>query len=60
MVMIDAAGDDDVAPFHDRQPVTLDAESATVWLDLNADPRPILRGPPPGTLVADPPLPVAA
>ena len=60
MVMIDAVGDDDVAPFHNRQPITLDAASAALWLDLDADPRPILKGPPPGALVADPPAPVAA
>ncbi len=58
MPMIDAANGDDIAPFHNRQPVTLDAGSAALWLNLSADPRPMLRAPPPGTLVADPPRPV--
>ena len=56
--MIDAVPGDDVAPFHNRQPVTLDREAAALWLDLSADPRPMLRAPAPGTLVADPPRPV--
>ena len=60
MPMIDAANGDDVAPFHNRQPVTLDAASAALWLDLNADPRPMLRAPPPGTLIAEPPRPVVS
>lgn len=55
--MIDALAGDDVAPFHNRQPVPLDAASAAIWLDLSADPKPILRAPPPGTLIADPPRP---
>lgn len=59
MVMIDALGDDDVARFHNRQPVFLDRGRADTWLDLTADPAPILKGPGPGTLVADPPEPVA-
>jgi putative SOS response-associated peptidase YedK len=59
MPMIDAVEGDDVAPFHNRQPVMLDAGSAALWLDLGADPRPMLRAPPAGTLVADPPNPVA-
>lgn len=58
MVMIDALGDDDVARFHNRQPVFLDRDRADTWLDLMADPAPILKGPEPGTLVADPPEPV--
>lgn len=57
MVMIDADGDDDVAPFHNRQPVVLDADRAATWLDLTADDAPVLTAPPPGTLVADPPEP---
>jgi putative SOS response-associated peptidase YedK len=58
MVMIDALGDDDVARFHNRQPVFLDRDRADTWLDLTADPVPILKGPVAGTLVADPPEPV--
>ncbi|MGH7025673.1 MAG: SOS response-associated peptidase [Caulobacteraceae bacterium] len=56
--MIDAVAGDDVAPFHNRQPVVLDAPGAGVWLDLAADPAPVLRAPAPGTLVADPREPV--
>jgi putative SOS response-associated peptidase YedK len=58
--MIDTAAGDDVAPFHNRQPVVLDARRAAVWLDLVADPAPILKAMPPGTLIADPPDPVPA
>jgi len=60
LVLIDAGGADDVAPFHNRQPVILDRAGAALWLNLAADPAPVLRAPPPGTLVADPPQPVAA
>jgi putative SOS response-associated peptidase YedK len=60
MVMMDAAGDDFMARFHNRQPIVLDAERAAVWLDLAADPAPVLTASPAGTLVADPPEPVAA
>lgn len=60
MVMIDAAGEDDVAPFHTRQPVCLTADTVTTWLDLTGDPTPIYRAPPPKWLVADPPDPVPA
>jgi putative SOS response-associated peptidase YedK len=60
MVMVDAVGEDDVAPFHNRQPIALDAGGAALWLDLAADPSPVVRSPPPGTLVADPPEPAAA
>jgi putative SOS response-associated peptidase YedK len=60
MPMIDAVAGDDMAPFHDRQPVMLDALSAAIWLDLAADPKPILRSPPAGTLIADPRAPAAA
>jgi putative SOS response-associated peptidase YedK len=55
MPMIDAVAGDDVAPFHNRQPVILDAPGAAVWLDLAADPAPVLRAPPAGTLMPDPP-----
>lgn len=50
----------DMAPFHDRQPVFLTAETAPLWLDLAADPAAAVRCPEPGMLVADPPEPVAA
>ena len=60
MPMIDTHDGDDVAPFHNRQPVILDAAAATLWLDLTADPKPMLRAPPHGTLIADPPEPAAA
>jgi putative SOS response-associated peptidase YedK len=58
MPMIDAVARDDVAPFDNRQPVILDAPGAAVWLDLAADPAPVLRAPPAaGALAADPPEP---
>ena len=60
MPMIEAVTGDDMAPFHNRQPVTLDAISAAVWLDLTADTDPILRSPPAGTLLADPREPAPA
>lgn len=45
MVTIDALGDDDVARFHNRQPMFLDRDRADTWLDLPVDPAPILKGP---------------
>jgi putative SOS response-associated peptidase YedK len=60
MPMIEAVAGDDLAPFHNRQPVVLNARRAAVWLDLAADPAPILTAMPAGTLAADPPEPVAA
>ena len=57
MVMIDAAGDDFMARFHNRQPIVLDAARAATWLDLGADVRPLLAAPPLGALAADPPEP---
>lgn len=60
MVMIDALGDDDVARFHNRQPVFLDRDRADTWLDLTVDPALILSGPPSRTYAADPPDPVVA
>lgn len=60
MVMIAAEPGDDMAPFHNRQPVVLDAARARQWLDLAADTTPILGAAPPGTLIADPPQPAAA
>jgi putative SOS response-associated peptidase YedK len=46
--------------FHNRQPVVLDRQTAATWLDCAADFTPVLKAPPPRTLVADPPEPVAA
>jgi len=60
MPMIAAVAGDDLAPFHNRQPVVLDAQRAALWLDLAADPAPVLAAMPAGTLIADPPEPVAA
>jgi len=60
MVMAGTAEGDDMVRFHDRQPVLLDADRATTWLDLTADFTPILRAMPPGTLAFDPPEPAAA
>jgi putative SOS response-associated peptidase YedK len=59
MLMIDAR-EDFMGRFHNRQPVILDEARANIWLDLAADPAPVLAPPPAGTLVADPPKPAAA
>ncbi|HWD66690.1 MAG TPA: SOS response-associated peptidase family protein [Caulobacteraceae bacterium] len=60
MVMIAAEPGDDVAPFHNRQPIVLDAAKARLWLDLATDMAPILGAATPGTLIVDPPQPAAA
>lgn len=60
MVMMDTAPGDDLHPFHNRQPVVLDRAGARTWLDCDADYGPVLRAPPPGTLVADPRTPASA
>jgi putative SOS response-associated peptidase YedK len=60
MPMINTHAGDDVAPFHNRQPIVLDARRAALWLDLDADPTPVLASMPAGTLIADPPEPAAA
>lgn len=60
MVMRAAADNDDVAPFHHRQPVLLDRAAAATWLDLTVDHRGALAPPPAGTYVFDPPEPRAA
>jgi putative SOS response-associated peptidase YedK len=57
MVMQETAPGDDMHPFHNRQPVLLDREGAAMWLDLGTDYSTVMRAPPPGTLVADPPAP---
>ena len=59
MVMMETAPGDDMHPFHTRQPVVLDREGARAWLDLSGDYSGVLRAPAAGTLVADPPEPVA-
>jgi len=59
MVMTATQPGDDMAPFHDRQPVLLDAGRAATWLDLTADYAPILTALPPGALAFDPPEPAA-
>lgn len=58
MVMQQTREGEDMHVFHDRQPVILDRDGARVWLDSAADYAALLRGPPTGTLVADPPEPV--
>lgn len=60
MVMTDAREGDDMAPFHDRQPVLLDRERARCWLDVAADYRPLLCGLAPASLAFDPPEPATA
>jgi len=60
MVMMDTSPGQDMHPFHKRQPIMLDAGRAKIWLDLTANGRDAIAAPPPGTLVADPPEPVAA
>lgn len=59
MVMTDTAEGDDMHRFHSRQPVILDADSARVWLNHKEDASGLYRGPPGGSLVADPPEPLA-
>lgn len=60
MVMQDTAPGDDMHRFHNRQPVLLTRDTAPTWLDPAADYAPLLKGPAPGALRADPPDPVAA
>ncbi|HEY2179769.1 MAG TPA: SOS response-associated peptidase, partial [Caulobacteraceae bacterium] len=40
----------DAATYHDRQPVILEREAWEAWLDLAADPTPLLRAGPAGSL----------
>ncbi len=42
----------DMAPYHDRQPVILTPASWPTWLDVAADPAPLLRAGPAGSLIA--------
>jgi putative SOS response-associated peptidase YedK len=60
MVMQDVRPGDDMAAFHNRQPVFLDRATAPLWLDPAQPYAPVLKSPPPGTLAADPPAPAAA
>ena len=60
MVMQEAREGDDMHPFHNRQPVVLDRDSAPIWLDLKADYREVLTAPARGSLAFDPPEPVPA
>lgn len=60
MVMRGVSAGDDMAPFHDRQPVYLDAAAANIWLDLTADLSELLTAPAAGRLAFDPPTPAAA
>lgn len=60
MVMTSCADGDDMAPFHDRQPVLLDRERAATWLDMSADFKPLLCALPAQSLRFDPPEPAAA
>jgi putative SOS response-associated peptidase YedK len=59
MVMQDTLEGDDMHIFHNRQPVVLDREGVSTWLDCGADYAALLKGAPGGTLVAEPPEPVA-
>lgn len=59
MVMQETAEGDDMHAFHNRQPVFLDREGATTWLTCGAEYAGLLKGPPGGTLAADPPEPLA-
>jgi putative SOS response-associated peptidase YedK len=60
MVMQDVRPGDDMAPFHNRQPVFLGQETARIWLDPAGDYHQVLASPPAGTLAFDPPTPAAA
>ena len=42
----------DMAPYHDRQPVILTPPGWRTWLDTRADPAPLLRAGPAGSLTA--------
>jgi putative SOS response-associated peptidase YedK len=60
MVMQEARDGDDMRPFHNRQPVFLDRDSAGIWLNPALDYAPLLRSPAKGQLAFDPPEPVPA
>jgi putative SOS response-associated peptidase YedK len=58
--MMEVQSGDDMHPLHNRQPATLDRESARTWLDTSAPYQVILKAGPPGSLTFDPPEPAAA
>lgn len=60
MIMQEAEEGCDMKPFHNRQPVLLDAENVGVWLDCSADYSEVIRAPALGTLAFDPPEPLPA
>jgi putative SOS response-associated peptidase YedK len=57
MLMQGVADEDDMRPFHNRQPVFLDRTSAAIWLDPKLDYAPLLCSPAKGSLAFDPPVP---
>jgi putative SOS response-associated peptidase YedK len=57
MLMQAAVDGDDMRPFHNRQPVFLDRETAGIWLDPRQDYMPLLKSPPKGHLAFNPPEP---
>jgi len=48
--IITTAPGPDCAPYHDRQPVILRLDQWAAWLDLDADPTPLLRAGPAGVI----------
>jgi putative SOS response-associated peptidase YedK len=44
----------DCAPYHDRQPVVLEPHQWSTWLDLRADPAPILKAGLEGVIAVEP------
>jgi len=50
--LVTTAPGPDAAPYHDRQPVILTPEGWRAWLNLAADPSPLLRAGPAGELDA--------
>jgi len=51
--LLTCAPGDDVAPYHDRQVVVLGREQWAAWLDPAADPAPLLKPGPPGSLLVE-------
>jgi putative SOS response-associated peptidase YedK len=52
--IVTTAAGTDCAPYHDRQPVILDPSQWARWLDLQADPAPLLRAGPSGLITVAP------
>jgi putative SOS response-associated peptidase YedK len=50
--LLTCAPGEDMAPYHNRQPVILTPEGWRIWLDLEVDAAPLLHPGPPGSLVA--------